>query len=418
MTRYLEDKKASAAVLCICFIAYTIIAFARNAYTAAVPGIIAEGIFTKVDVGTINSSFFLTYGAVQIFGSFLTDKIAPFKIILLGLLGTVVANIAMAVSPTYTVIFIARAASGVAQFGTWPALLKIVAEYVNKDYRRSAMYIMPLGMQAGYILSYLVAAVVLTYGKWKDLFTISYILLAVVSVIFVIVFSYAKKIEVKAPAVERKPDSADTHKEKGSGIGLLISSGALILIIPIFAKSLIESSVTSWFPTMIMESYSASAGVSSALTVIVTCAGFLAVFCVAFFYPRIFKTHTVAVGVFFAMIIPMAAILMFIGKIPLAVAMLAIVIIAVLKSAIHQFFTVEIPAVYTMYNKAGTVAGIINAVACLASVVSGVLYGYLAENFDWNITALSWGALALFGVAFSFIQTPMWKRFLKKTHKY
>ena len=117
------------------------------------------------------------------------------------------------------------------------------------------------------------------------------------------------------------------------------------------------------------------------------------------------------------MIIPMAAILMFIGKISIAVAILAIVIIAVLKSAIHQFFTVEIPAVYTMYNKAGTVAGIINAVACLSSVASGVLYGYLAENFDWSITALSWGILALFGVVFSLIQTPMWKKFLKKTYK-
>ena len=417
MTKYLEDKKASTAVLVVCFVAYTIIAFARNAYTAAVPGIIAEGIFTKMDVGTINSSFWITYGAVQIFGSFLTDKIAPFKIILFGLLGTVVATIAMAVSPTYAVIFIARAASGVAQFGTWPALLKIVAEYVNKDYRRGAMYIMPLGMQAGYILSYLVAAAVLTYGKWKDLFTISYILLAVVSVIFVMVFSYAKKKEVEAPPRAKRIESADANKDEG-GIGLLISSGALLLIIPIFAKSLMESSITSWLPTMIMESYSASAGVSNILTVIVTCANFLAVFCVAFFYPRIFKIHTTVVGVFFAMIIPMAAILMFIGKISIAVAILAIVIIAVLKSAIHQFFTVEIPAVYTMYNKAGTVAGIINAVACLSSVASGVLYGYLAENFDWSITALSWGALALLGVVFSFIQTPMWKRFLRKTHKY
>ena len=415
MTKYLEDKKASTAVLLVCFVAYTIIAFARNAYTAAVPGIIAEGIFTKMDVGTINSSFFLTYGAVQIFGSFLTDKIAPFKIIMLGLFGTTLANIAMAVSPTYSVIFIARAASGIAQFGTWPALLKIAAEYVNKDYRRRAMYIMPLGMQAGYIVSYLVAAAVLTYGKWKDLFTISYIMLAVVSVIFIMVFSYAKKKETCAPVP--KLERAEKNKGKG-GMGLLISSGALLLIMPIFAKSLIESSITSWLPTMLMESYGASAGISSVLTVIVTCANFLAVLCVALFYPRIFKTHTIAVGAFFAMIIPMVAILMFIGKIPLAVTMLAIVAIAVLKSAIHQFFTVEIPAVYTMYNKAGMVAGIINAVACLASVVSGVFYGYLAENFEWSITILSWGALALLGVVFSLIQTPIWKKFLRKTHKY
>lgn len=414
MTRYLEDKKASAAVLCVCFIAYTIIAFARNAYTAAVPGIIAEGIFTKMDVGTINSSFYLTYGAAQIFGSFLTDKIAPFKIILLGLLGTILANVAMAVSPTYTVIFIARAASGVAQFGTWPALLKIVAEYVNKDYRRGAMYIMPLGLQAGSILSYLVAAAVLTYGKWKDLFTISYIMLAVASVIYVMVFLYAKKKEVDVHARKLERAGANEKKNGDGGIGLLISSGALLLIIPIVAKSLIETSITSWLPTMIMESYSVSAGFSSVLTVIVTCANFLAVFCVAFFYPRIFKTHTVAVGAFFAMIIPMAAILMLIGKISIAVVLLAIVIIVVLKSVIHQFFTVEIPAVYTMYNKAGMIAGIINAVACLANVLSGVLCGYLAENFDWSMTILLWGVLALLGVIFSIIQTPMWKRFLKK----
>lgn len=411
MNKHLEDKKMSLILLIISFATYTIIGFTRNAYAAAIAGIVEEGYFTKVDSGIIMSSFNITYCLSQIIGSYFVDKISPFKIISAGVIVTIFANIAMSISPTFWVIFIARGLCGIAQFGIWPSLLKIVAEYVNDSYRRKWMYIMPLGITCGNIVSYLIAALV---NNWRDLFALSYILLAISIIAFiVIVFFSNKKAVDKLPVVTNETKKASTQNSSDN-IGLfklMISSGAILLIIPTVAKSLINAGINSWMPTMIMESYNVSSGFSSTLTALSTCANLAAVLWVVLLYPKIFKLPTTMVGILFLFSLPLLIILSFIGHIPLILVVILITLINTFKNSIHQFSAVEIPAAYTKYNKAGMVAGIINAFATFSGVIANILYGYTAENFGWNVTVISWGVLALIGLIFSFITTPIWKKF-------
>ena len=139
MTKYLEDKRASLILVIVCFITYAIIGLTRNAYSASIAGIVSEGYFTKSQAGVIATSFNITYCLSQIVGSYFVDKVSPFKIILLGTIVTILANIAMSINPTYWVIFIARGVCGIAQFGIWPALLRILSEYVNKPLQLETM---------------------------------------------------------------------------------------------------------------------------------------------------------------------------------------------------------------------------------------------------------------------------------------
>ena len=108
MTKYLEDKRASLILVIVCFITYAIIGLTRNAYSAAIAGIVSEGYFSKSQAGVIATSFNITYCLSQIVGSYFVDKVSPFKIILLGTIVTIFANVAMSINPTYWVIFIAR----------------------------------------------------------------------------------------------------------------------------------------------------------------------------------------------------------------------------------------------------------------------------------------------------------------------
>ncbi len=411
MNKHLEDKKMSLILLIISFATYTIIGFTRNAYAAAIAGIVEEGYFTKVDSGIIMSSFNITYCLSQIIGSYFVDKISPFKIISAGVIVTIFANIAMSISPTFWVIFIARGLCGIAQFGIWPSLLKIVAEYVNDSYRRKWMYIMPLGITCGNIVSYLIAALV---NNWRDLFALSYILLAISIIAFIVIVFFSNKKAVDKLPVVTNETKKTTTQNSSDNIGLfklMISSGAILLIIPTVAKSLINAGINSWMPTMIMESYNVSSGFSSTLTALSTCANLAAVLWVVLLYPKIFKLPTTMVGILFLFSLPLLIILSFIGHIPLILVVILITLINTFKNSIHQFSAVEIPAAYTKYNKAGMVAGIINAFATFSGVIANILYGYTAENFGWNVTVISWGVLALIGLIFSFITTPIWKKF-------
>ncbi len=416
MTKYLEDKKASLILVVVCFITYTVIALTRNAYSAAIAGIVAEGYFTKSDAGIVATSFSITYCISQIIGSYYVDRFSPFKIILLGAVVTIFANIAMSLSPTYWVIFISRGVCGVAQFGIWPALLKILSEYINKEQRRAWRYIMPLGVTFGYVISYLAIAAI---PEWRGIFTLSYISLAAMTIIFVITAAYAQK---KAVTVETEPEKPVNTKnaeneENTESIGvfrLLASSGALILMIPIFAQALIGNGIGSWMPTMIMESYDVSPAISSIMTTISTAAKFIAVVWVMIFYPRVIKQQTTMMGMLLVFAVPFLAASMFIGRIPMILVVIFITIIQTFKGSIHQLNTVEIPRVYTKYNKAGMVAGLINAVGTLAGVISGWLWGWMAETYTWNVIITVWTVMALVSALICFAATPLWKKFVVK----
>ena len=412
MVKYLENKRVSQILIIVSFLTYTIIGLTRNAYSAAIVGIINEGYFTKSDAGIIATSFSITYCISQIVGSYFVDKISPFKIIVLGAVVTIFANVAMALSPTYWTIFIARGVCGIAQFGVWPAFLRILSEYVNKDHRHVWRYILPLGVSLGYVFSYIGAAMV---SHWRGLFTLSYVAMAVATVVFIITYVYADKKAVVTDEVKIvKNASENANTESISPIKLFATSGALFLIIPILAKSVIGVAIASWMPTMIMESYNVSPAISSIMTTLATCANFIAVVWVIIIYPRIFKMQTNAVGMLFLLTIPfVAASAMYIGSMSMIWIVIFITLVNSFMGSIHQFNTVEIPGAYTRYNKAGMVAGLINAIGTFASVLSSWLWGAMAEVYSWNTIIASWGVMALVSAICCFLATPLWKKFVQ-----
>ena len=92
---YLESKKYSTLVFIACFIAYAASYVGRINYSAALPDILEEGLFTKSQAGIIGSAFFIVYGFFQIINGFLGDKISPFKMIILGTFLSAGANTVM-----------------------------------------------------------------------------------------------------------------------------------------------------------------------------------------------------------------------------------------------------------------------------------------------------------------------------------
>ena len=416
MTKYLEDKKVSLILVIVCFITYTIIALTRNAYSAAIVGIVAEGYFTKSDAGFVATSFSITYCISQIIGSYYVDRFSPFKVIFLGAVVTIFANIAMSLSPTYWVIFTSRGVCGVAQFGIWPALLKILSEYINKDQRRAWRYIMPLGVTFGYVISYLAIAAI---PEWRGIFTFSYISLAVATVIFVITAVYAQKKAVTLETEPEKPVNTENaeNKEHTESIGafrLLASSGALLLMIPIFAQSLIGNGIGSWMPTMIMEIYNVSPAISSIMSTITTAAKFVAVVWIMLLYPRVFKQQTTMMGMLLLFSVPFLALSIFIGKIPMILVVISITVVNTFKGSIHQLNCVEIPRAYTKYNRAGMVAGMINAVVTFAGVIASWLWGMMADKYSWDVIIELWAVMALVSSLLCFITTSLWKKFLRE----
>ena len=91
MNRHLKKGKVGLNTWLLatsCFLAYTSCYAGRSILSAIMPQMIAETHFTRGDLGTMGSAFFLTYGAGQLVNGVLGDRIGAKHMVPFGLFFT------------------------------------------------------------------------------------------------------------------------------------------------------------------------------------------------------------------------------------------------------------------------------------------------------------------------------------------
>ena len=88
-------KQSLGKVYWLSWIVYTCAYIGRYNFSAAVAGIVAEGLFTKSEMGLVGTVFFFVYGSGQLVNGFLGDRFSPFKMIFIGSFVSAIANFGM-----------------------------------------------------------------------------------------------------------------------------------------------------------------------------------------------------------------------------------------------------------------------------------------------------------------------------------
>ncbi len=193
MKGHLENERSSWITFIIIFASYTIVSMTKNTYSTAIATIVQEGLFSKADAGVINASFYLVYSIAQLFGGVLIEKVPPFKMLIVGLVGALIANVVMAMSSSYVVMLIAWTANGLLQFGVWPVILKLTTTIVMPEHRQKSMSYLFFAYPLGGALSYLLAGVLLRYFSWPSLFWSSVITIGAMLCAVLWLMVYLKK---------------------------------------------------------------------------------------------------------------------------------------------------------------------------------------------------------------------------------
>jgi len=398
------------------WIAYAVTCLTRNTYSAAISAIVNEGLFTKSATGTISAAFYLVYGAAQFAGGYLSDRISPAAIIMSGLAGSLVSNAVMASTENFTVMLIAWSFNGLCQFGVWPATLKIVTGVLMPEHRRKASMYISMCMCAGTVFSYFAAMILLKYFRWPSLFWLSDIIIVIVIVMWAVISSKAKPhLVTDLPAeeevlVQKSSDASDSNKTVPL-TKLLALSGFFILIIPMTFRCMLDNGIKSWVPTMMMESYGITPDISSMIATIVVLINISGIYIARWFYPRYCKNVTVAVSLMFAVSLPIFFFLLYIGKIPIIISILLLVVSTTTMYSINQLMGIDIPAAFGKYNRTGTIAGIANAFGSFGITLSNFAYGFIAEHWGWTAVIVTWIVLAASSMICCLIAAPFWKRF-------
>lgn len=412
MHGYLKDEKTSHLLFIGLWIIYMVICLSKNTYSAAIASIVDEGLFDKSAAGIINAAFYLIYGLAQLFLSRLTDKCAPWRMLFLGILGALAANTVMAVTRSFSVMLIAWSVNGLLQFAVWPSTLNIIATVLHKEHRQKAAVYISVCLATGAVSSYFAAMLLLRRFSWASLFWFSAILLVLSLLLWIYVTAKMKKKLVFDYEEKAKP--AETKEgEKAPLFRLLVVSGFLIFLIPAIGRCMLDQGVKSWVPTMMMESYGITAGTSSFIAMLVTLVNVFGVFLAVRVQRKLKNNPVTASAAFFIASVPMFALLLLIGKMPIFFVVVLLVTSTTAMYGINQLMVVDVPTAFRKYNCIGTVSSIINAFASFGVMLGNFGYGFLAEHFGWNAVIITWIVISSLSALCCFLVLPFWKRFTK-----
>ncbi len=416
LKRDFSNESASQIIFIMAFIVYSLISMTKNAYSASIASIIAEGTFTKSSAGVVNAGFYLLYGIGQIAGVGLVDRVSPVKLVYVTLFGTIAALIGMVVAKSFTAMLVIWSLCGLIQFGIWPAILRVIAEYMLPDHRKKALTAIAFSYCVGAVINYLMAAVVLSVSVWRTLFLVSAVMLVLSAVMWGATY---KKLspqlrEIKLINREQGYIKANTKEKQKISWKLLLSSGIIILLIPAFLRSAMDNGVKAWVPTMIVDSYGVTAGFASVLTTVLLIVNLSGVFISNFIRSKVLKNATAGFGLVCLLAVPFTMLLLMIGKIPISVSVILLTVITTLVYAGAQFVNIIIPSYFAKYNMTGAVAAMLNGAASFGIVFANIIFGVLAQKYGWNTTIVFWVIMLSLAGVFCLITAPMWSKFIKK----
>ena len=404
--RHLVLEKHSIILFFLLFVLYASVFLTKSMFSSAMAVIVEQGVMTKSQTGLINAAYWLFYATFQMVGGFIADKHSPFKLIVIGMCGAIVANLIIYLNQNYYVMLITWSLNAMIQFGIWPGIFKIISTETDRNVRGPAVLWCTLASSVGLGISMLVASFVKT---WQNNFLISVFVLVAVLVLFIPVYRRLEKemvVDTTEPQVKAKAPT-----EKAPMMPLVIKSGLIFILFIGFFRFTIEFGIKLMTPVMLMESYeNLPAAISTRMSAVLVIFSIIATFLAQYTRKRI-KYETNALLLYGFLAIPALVAVCFVGKIHYIWILLALSWVIVLICAATTFALSYVSTQFEKYGRIATVMGMLNG-ACIGNIFASYGFAKMAEVASWKWVAISWLAMGIVFVALCLIVHPIWKRFV------
>lgn len=405
---HLENGRISKQFYLIIWIEYALIYMTKNCFSAAMASIVYEGVLTKSQTGLISAMFFVFYGPLQIVGGILADRYNPENLIKIGLIGSAFLNLLLFFFHDFLTMVILWGLNGVAQFAIWPAIVKIITSQLAPADRKNGAFYITFASVGGLLLSYLTAAMI---TKWEYNFLVSGGILFVLACLWI---TECHKVDHYLI-----PDAAPVHDEQKAPEQehptgkLFLRSGFYFIVFYFFLRTIVDQSVKSFSPTMLMEMYpGVTPQIGNLLNLLIIGANLVGAFFVRKLYPRYIRSEVAAVLLVTIITLPFCGLFLLGGNLHLAIMVASLCVV----SCFLNCSTVLINCCniqYAKYGKSATTAGIINFVASVAFIVVNYGVALLADYSGWQAVLITLLVLALISTVIITFAVPLWKRFTK-----
>ena len=251
-----KKRKRNMVKICLlCCLAYFAGYLTRIDYAAVLVEIIDDLQVTKDTASIAVTGSFITYAIGLLISGWIGDRIAPRKLIAVGLLGTSLINLLMPLMPDITLMTVFWCFNGFFQSMLWPPIVRIMAEHLDYDgfYAKAIVYVSSATSAATIFVRCFLAPVTVHLSGWRPLFFMCG------GAGFLIVFLWL--LGTRSIKGDGKAKIAGEPTGRVS-VKTLAASGVFVFTVGIVLQGMLKDGIDTWMPTYVSEVFGLGNSVS------------------------------------------------------------------------------------------------------------------------------------------------------------
>jgi MFS transporter, OPA family, glycerol-3-phosphate transporter len=350
---------------------------------------------TQPQMAWVDGAFLAAYAVGQFFWGVAGDRFGPRKVILIGMLCSVIAGFAMGASSTATMFVALFFIQGLAQSSGWAPLVKNVGNFFS---RRERGFVFGLWC-TNYAVGGLVASVFASYvGEklgWRYAFFLPAAALMGIGILFFLL-QRDRPENVGLPPVEVYHDeptplvkAGETPEDEPEGSWKVIREAVtnpmvVLLGLVYFCLKPTRYAILFWGPKYIYERLGAGMAEAGLLSSLFELAGPISILMTGFISDRVFGARRMPVSII--CLVLLGGLLISLNHVPATRWMLgmSLFLLGFLAYAPDAMIAGVAVVDFGAKKGASTATGLVNGMGSLGAMLGGIIPGVLEERWGWQ----------------------------------
>lgn len=396
----LQTRKEVNLLASLLAVTYMVSYMTRINYGAIIVEMESATGFSKDLLSMALTGSFITYGIGQIISGVLGDKFSPKKLVSLGLIVTILMNIAIPFCTSPYLMLAVWCVNGLAQSFMWPPIVRIMSTLLTNDDYKNVTVTVSWGSSLGSIAVYLLSPIIISFLSWRWVFFV----FAAFGVAMLIVWNILGYDVQKENAVK---ESTSANKVS---LKVLFTPVIICVMLAIILQGMLRDGVQTWMPSYIKDTYNLGSAVSILTGVILPVLSIITFKVAGLVYQKKLTNPMLCAGVIFGIGAASAIALYFLSN---AGATFSVILSALLTGAMHGVNLILIcmvPNYFKKYGNVSTVSGVLNACTYIGSAASTYGIAILSSKMGWTFTILMWAVIAVAGTVICLINIKPWAK--------
>ena len=381
----------------ITWLAYAGFNLTRMSFAVSKVGIEADTHvqLTQVQMAWIDGAFLAAYAVGQFFWGIAGDRFGPRKVILIGMLASVLTGFVMGMCSTVTMFVAVFFVQGLCQSSGWAPLVKNVGNFFSRRERGSVLGLWCTNYAVGGLIATVLAGYAAERFGWRYAFYIPAAVLMGIWILFY-VLQRDRPEDLGLPSVEEYHNepmpvvkAGETPDEEPEGswkvIREVLTNPMVILLgLVYFCLKPTRYAILFWGPKYIYDRIGSGPAEAGVLSSMFELAGPVSILTMGFVSDRVFGSRRMPVSIICLLLL--AGLLLSLDYLPSTRWVLAagLFLLGFLAYAPDAMIAGVAVVDFGAKKGASTATGLVNGFGSLGAMVGGVTPGLLQESWGWQ----------------------------------